>query len=60
MQSVKPSTERDRDREAEIVARVAAVAPELGEERVARIVDVIITESLGSLESLGSVDIHEA
>jgi GNAT superfamily N-acetyltransferase/chorismate mutase len=37
---------RDASREAEIVARIAAVAPELGEERVARIVHAIITESL--------------
>ncbi|MBL0747546.1 GNAT family N-acetyltransferase [Nocardioides baculatus] len=53
VQSVKPSGERDPDREAEIARRVAAVAPELGEERVARIVDVIITESLGSLDPSG-------
>ena len=46
VQSVKPSTERDPRREAEIARRVAAVAPELGEERVARIVDVIIAQSL--------------
>ena len=46
VQSVKPSDERDPVREAEIARRVAAVVPELGEERVARIVDVIIAESL--------------
>ncbi|WP_210438004.1 GNAT family N-acetyltransferase [Nocardioides xinjiangensis] len=46
VQGVKPSVERDPDREAEIVERVASVVPELGPERVARIVDVIITESL--------------
>jgi GNAT superfamily N-acetyltransferase/chorismate mutase len=46
IQAVKPSGERDARREAEIVARVAAVVPDLGAERVARIVDVIITESL--------------
>ena len=46
VQSVKPSGERDPRREAEIARRVAAVVPELGEERVARIVDVIIRESL--------------
>ena len=40
VQAVKPSTERDPVREAEIAERVAGVAPELGEERVARIVDV--------------------
>ncbi len=46
VQTVKPTTERDAVREAEIVERVAAVVPELGAERVARIVDVIIAESL--------------
>ena len=46
VQAVKPSSERDPVREAEIAERVAGVAPELGAERVARIVDVIITESL--------------
>jgi GNAT superfamily N-acetyltransferase/chorismate mutase len=46
VQSVKPSTERDAVREAEIVERVAAVVPELGTQRVARIVDAIIAESL--------------
>lgn len=46
VQTVKPSDERDPVREAEIVGRVAGVVPELGPERVARIVDVIITESL--------------
>ena len=46
VQDVKPSTHRDAVREAEIARRVAAIAPELGQERVARIVDVIITESL--------------
>ena len=43
---MKPSAHRDAVREAEIARRVAAIAPELGEERVARIVDLIITESL--------------
>ena len=37
---------RDAAREADIVQRVAALAPELGEDRVARIVQAIITESL--------------
>ena len=46
VQAVKPSAERDPVREAEIAERVAGVVPELGAERVARIVDVIITESL--------------
>ena len=46
VQSVKPSGERDPLREAEIARRVATVVPELGEERVARIVDVIIAQAL--------------
>lgn len=46
VQAVKPSTHRDPVREAEIARRVATVAPELGQERVARIVDAIITEAL--------------
>lgn len=46
VQAHKPATERDPDREQEIAARVAARAPALGEERVARIVHAIITESL--------------
>jgi GNAT superfamily N-acetyltransferase/chorismate mutase len=48
VQAVKPSGERDPRREAEIAGRVAAVVPELGLERVARIVDVIIAESLAA------------
>lgn len=46
VQSVKPTTDRDPRREAEIATRVAAIVPELGEERVARIVDVIITQAI--------------
>ena len=46
VQAVKPSGVRDPDREAEVARRVAGVVPELGQERVARIVDAIITESL--------------
>jgi chorismate mutase/GNAT superfamily N-acetyltransferase len=46
VQAVKPSTDRDPEREAEIVRRVAAVVPELGPDRVARIVDAIITEAI--------------
>ena len=46
VQAVKPSSERDALREAEVVRRVAAIAPELGEERVARIVDAVITAAL--------------
>jgi len=37
---------RDDAREREIVARVAAIVPALGPDRVARIVHAIITESL--------------
>lgn len=55
VQAVKPSAERDAVRETEIVRRVAAVVPELGEDRVARIVDVIITESLDAARG-GSCD----
>ena len=46
VQPLKPRQERDTDREQQIVARLARRAPELGEERVARIVHAIITESL--------------
>ncbi|NYE38469.1 GNAT superfamily N-acetyltransferase/chorismate mutase [Nocardioides cavernae] len=46
VQAVKPTTHRDSAREADIARRVAAIATELGVERVARIVDVIISESL--------------
>jgi GNAT superfamily N-acetyltransferase/chorismate mutase len=37
---------RDAAREREIVTRVAALVPELGEERVARIMHTVISESL--------------
>ena len=37
---------RDAAREADIAARMAACAPHLGERRIARIMDVVITESL--------------
>lgn len=37
---------RDPQREAEIVARMAALAPELGEAGIARIMDTVITVSL--------------
>ncbi|UUZ59636.1 chorismate mutase [Nocardioides sp. B-3] len=37
---------RDAEREREIVERVARIAPELGPERVARIVHTVISESL--------------
>ena len=56
VQSVKPSSERDPAREAEVAERVAAVVPELGGERVARIVDVIITESLAAARRAPTTD----
>ena len=46
VQPHKAAAERDPAREREIVARMAARAPELGEERLTRIVHAIITESL--------------
>ncbi len=47
-QDHKPDTARDADREREIAAAMALRAPELGEERLTRIVHTIITESLGA------------
>lgn len=41
---------RDPVREAEIVARMARLAPALGEARLRRIMDVVITESLDAAE----------
>ena len=46
VQAHKPDRSRDPDRERAIAARLAAHAPELGEDRLARIVHAIITESL--------------
>jgi chorismate mutase/GNAT superfamily N-acetyltransferase len=46
VQPHKPAVERDPEREHEISARMAARAPALGTERMARIVHAIITESL--------------
>jgi chorismate mutase/GNAT superfamily N-acetyltransferase len=46
VQDHKPDTSRDAQREAEIVASMAHRAPELGVERLTRIVHTIITESL--------------
>ncbi len=42
---------RDVDREAEIVARMTAHVPELGRERLARVMHVVIAESLAAWES---------
>ncbi len=41
---------RDREREQEIVTRMAALAPALGADRVGRIMDAIISESLDAAE----------
>lgn len=46
VQPHKPAAERDPEREREIAARMAARAPALGEERLARILHAIISESL--------------
>lgn len=46
VQQHKGTTERDPDREREIARALAARAPLLGEDRAARIVQAIITESL--------------
>lgn len=44
---------RDRQREREIVTRLARQAPGLGRDRLQRIVDAVITESLASVEEPG-------
>ena len=46
IQDLKDDRSRDPDREREIVARLAARVPTLGEDRIARIMHAIITESL--------------
>jgi GNAT superfamily N-acetyltransferase/chorismate mutase len=46
VQPHKPVGERDPERERAIAARLASMAPTLGEERLTRIVHTIITESL--------------
>ena len=46
VQSYKPDRTRDAEREREIVVRLAQRVPDLGEERLARIVQAIISESL--------------
>jgi chorismate mutase/GNAT superfamily N-acetyltransferase len=46
VQRHKPSTERDPAREREIAQALARRAPALGADRLARIVDAIVTESL--------------
>ncbi len=46
VQPLKPGQDRDAVRERAIAARLARHAPGLGEERIARILDAIIRESL--------------
>jgi len=46
VQAHKHDAARDPDRERQIAAAMALRAPELGEERLTRIVHTIITESL--------------
>jgi chorismate mutase/GNAT superfamily N-acetyltransferase len=50
----KPDRSRDADREQEIVRRLARRAPTLGEDRVARIMHAIITESLDAVTDDGT------
>ncbi|MEO6512548.1 MAG: GNAT family N-acetyltransferase [Nocardioides sp.] len=49
VQDVKESTDRDVAREREIAERMALVAPQLGADRLARIVHAIVTESLDAV-----------
>jgi chorismate mutase/GNAT superfamily N-acetyltransferase len=49
VQAHKADATRDPEREAQIAAALAQRAPELGEERLARIVQAIITESLDAV-----------
>jgi chorismate mutase/GNAT superfamily N-acetyltransferase len=46
LKAVTGNTARDPNRESEIAATMARIAPELGYNRLARIVDTIISESL--------------
>lgn len=49
VQAHKPDATRDPLREAQVAAAIAERAPELGAERLGRIVDTIITESLDAV-----------
>jgi chorismate mutase/GNAT superfamily N-acetyltransferase len=53
VQGAKADPSRDAVREQQIAERLARVAPELGADRVARIMDAIITESLDAAEQPG-------
>lgn len=48
-QPVSRGPARDPERERTVARRLAARAPELGEERLARLVDVLVTESLDAV-----------
>lgn len=50
VQGHKPDRTRDPAREAEIVSLLASRAPALGPDRLARIVDAIVTESLDAAQ----------
>src|SRR4051794_40152970 len=50
VQDVKDTRERDPAREREIAERMARVAPELGPDRLARIIHAVISESLEAVE----------
>lgn len=52
VQAHKPTAARDPEREQEIAAGLARRAPALGHERLARIVNAIITESLDAASEL--------
>lgn len=56
IQGHKSDVGRDPSREAEVARRVASRVPELGEERVARIMGAVITESLDAARSPGPGD----
>ncbi len=47
---------RDAEREAAIVARMAQRVPELGPERIARVLHTVIEESIAAWESGGGSD----
>lgn len=53
VQPLKPDGSRDRRRERRIAEAMALRAPALGSDRLARIVDAIVTESLDAAASTG-------
>jgi chorismate mutase/GNAT superfamily N-acetyltransferase len=53
VQPLKPDASRDRQRERRIAEAMAQRAPALGSDRLARIVDAIVTESLDAAASPG-------